>query len=199
MMRAQRAELRGAETGFSLVELLIAMSLFGIIITIIGSVIVSAITADRTVREVTGSTTDGQLVVNVIEETVRNSTAVRVTTAADGASVFATVRTVAGGTARCHAWFYDDGQGAVFERTSTTAITAPNPGAVGTEWTRISDGIERRDDASGNPVPVFALEGTRGLAVNFAVDGGSGSTSLFITAVTGRAAPPSPNASTPCF
>lgn len=188
---------RRNDAGFSLVELLVAMSLFGIIITIIGSVIISAITADRTVRDVTGSTTGGQLVVNIIEETVRNSTAVRVTTDADGVSTFATVRTTAGGSARCHAWFYDDETGAIYERTSTTAIAAPIGGAVGAEWTRISDGLEPRDDGTGTPIPVLAADGTRGLSVSFAVDGGSGTSSLFITTVTGRA--PQSNVSPQCF
>lgn len=189
--------LRRDDTGFSLVELLVAMSLFGIIITIVGSVIISAITADRTVREVTGSTTDGQLVVNIIEETVRNSTAVSVTTAADGVSTFATARTTAGGSARCQSWFYDDSQGAVFEQSSATAVAAPNPGAVGAEWIEVSAGISATDDGAGNPLPVFAVEGTRGLTVNFSVDGGSGTSSLFITTVTGRA--PQSNVSPQCF
>lgn len=191
------ARLRRDDSGFSLVELLVAISLFGIIITIVGSVIISAITADRTVRNVTGSTTGGQLVVNIIEGTVRNSTAVRVATDVDGVSTFATVRTTAGGSARCHAWFYDDETGAMYERSSTTAITAPIAGAVGTEWTRISDGLEPLDDGTGTPVPVLAAEGTRGLAVSFSVDGGSGTSSLFITTVTGRA--PQSNVSPQCF
>ena len=189
--------LRRDDAGFSLVELLVAMGLFGIIITIVGSVIISALTADRTVREVTGSTTDGQLVVNSIEGTVRNSTAVAVSIAADGVSTFATARTTAGGSARCQAWFYDDSLGAVFQRSSSTAIAAPNPGAVGTEWTHVSDGVAPVDDGSGTLLPVFALEGTRGLSVTFSVDGGSGTSSLFITTVTGRA--PQSNVSPTCF
>ena len=188
--------LRRDDTGFSLVELLVAMGLFGIIITIVGSMIVSAITADRTVREVTGSTTDGQLIVNVIEETVRNSTSLSVSTASDGVSTFAAVRTTAGGTARCQSWFYDASLDAIFARSSTSAVTVPIPGAVGSEWTQVTSGISAVDD-DGTPVPVFALEGTRGLSVSFSVDGGSGTSSLFITTVTGRA--PQSNVSPPCF
>lgn len=191
------ARLRRGDAGFSLVELIVAMGLFGIVITIVGSVIISAITADRTVRNVTGSTTDGQLVVNIIEETVRNSTAVFVVTAADGVSTFATARTTAGGSARCQSWFYDDQEGAVFERSSATAVAAPNPGAVGTEWTLVSQGLAPVEDGAGTPVAVFALDGTRGLSVNFTVDGGSGTSSLFITTVTGRA--PQSNVSPQCF
>lgn len=189
--------LRRDESGFSLVELLISMTLFGVVLTIVGSVIVSALTADRTVREVTGSTTNGQLVVNVIEQTVRNSTAIRLSTATDGVSRFMTVRTTAGGTARCQAWFYDNGQGAVFSRSSAAAITAPTPGAVGSEWTRISAGIVPITNSSGVAVPVFAAKGTRGATVSFAVAGNLGRSSLFITSSTGRA--PLSNASPQCF
>lgn len=189
--------LRRDDAGFSLIELLVAMGLFGIIITIVGSVIISALTADRTVREVTTSTTDGQLVVNIIEETVRNSTAVSVETAADGVSTFATARTTAGGTPRCQSWFYDDETGAVFERSSATAVDAPIPGAVSDEWTSVSQGLAPIVDDAGDPIPVFALAGTRGISVSFSVDGGSGTSSLFITTVTGRA--PLSNVSPQCF
>ncbi len=188
---------RSSDRGFSLIELLVAMSLFAVVITVVGSVIVSSLTADRTVREVTETTTNGQLTVNVIEETVRNSTAVSVDPDPDGVSVFATARTTAGGTARCQAWFYDNEVGTMFQRTSSTAIVPPAPGSVSSDWTVLSAGIAPIADDDGNPVPVFDLDGTRGLSVSFSVDGGSGTSSLFITTVTGRA-PPS-NVSPTCF
>ncbi|MBA4248302.1 MAG: hypothetical protein C0444_08420 [Microbacterium sp.] len=185
------------DRGFSLIELLVAMSLFAVVVTVVGSIIVSALTADRTVRDVTGSTTDGQLVVNVIEETVRNSTAVSIDPDADGSSIFAVARTTAGGAARCQAWFYDNEVGTIFERSSAVAIVPPAPGSVSTDWTAISSGVAPIVDNSGTAVPVFALDGTRGLAVSFSVDGGAGVSSLFITTVTGRA--PQSNVSPTCF
>ena len=189
--------LRSSDRGFSLIELLIAMSLFAVVVTVVGSIIVSSLTADRTVREVTGTTTNGQLIVNVIEETVRNSTAVSVDPDPDGVSVFAVARTTAGGTARCQAWVYDNEVGTVFQRSAATAIVPPSPGSVSADWTAISSGIAPIEDNSGTLVPVFALDGTRGLAVSFSVDGGSGTSSLFITTVTGRA--PQSNVSPTCF
>lgn len=185
------------DEGFSLVELLISIALFSVIMTIIGSIIVSSFQADRTVREVTGSTTDGQLVVNVIEQTVRNSTAILVLPASDGVSVFTTVRSTVGGTTQCAAWFFDAGSQSVFQRRSGTAIGAPLPGAVGSEWSVVSTGIVPDTDAGGTAYPVFAAEGARGLTVRFAVEGDSGPASLFITSVTGRA--PQANVSPQCF
>ncbi|MDX2024734.1 prepilin-type N-terminal cleavage/methylation domain-containing protein [Microcella sp.] len=188
---------RTADSGFSLIELLISMLLFAVVITIVGSIILSALSADRTVRDVTGSTTDGQLVVNVIEETVRNSTAVFVDPDADGASVFAVARTTAGGAARCQAWFYDNEVGVIYEQSSGAMIVPPTPGAVGADWTQLSAGVAPIDNGAGTVLPVIALDGTRGLALNFSVDGGAGVSSLFITSATGRA--PQSNVSPACF
>lgn len=188
---------RVSDRGFSLMELLIAMSLFAVVVTVVGSIIVSALTADRTVRDVTGSTTDGQLVVNVIEETVRNSTAVSIDPDPDGSSIYAVARTTAGGAARCQAWFYDNETGTIFGRTSAVTIVPPTPGSVSSDWTALSAGVAPIVDNSGVAVPVFALDGTRGLAVSFSVDGGAGVSSLFITTATGRA--PQSNVSPTCF
>lgn len=185
------------DRGFSLVELLIASALFGVVITIVASVVISAINADRAVRDVTGSTTDGQLAVNVIEQTVRNSTAIQVAPVSGGESVTVLLRTTAGGAARCHAFFYDDTLGQILQRSSTTAITAPTPGAAGSEWTVVSAGIEPIIGSGGTPEPVFAAQGARGVALNFTVDGDAGPASLFVTAATGRG--PLSNASPQCF
>lgn len=185
------------DRGFTLIELLIASALFGIVITIVASVVISAIQADRTVRDVTGSTTDGQLVANSVEQIVRNSTAVQVAPISGGQSVTVRVRTTAGGTARCHAFFYDATLGQVYQRSSTSLITAPTPGAVGSEWSVVSAGIEPVIGSGGTPRPVFAAQGTRGVAVNFTVDGDAGPASLFVTAATGRG--PQSNASPQCF
>jgi len=185
------------DRGFSLVELLIASALFGVVITIVASVVISAINADRAVRDVTGSTTDGQLAVNVIEQTVRNSTAIQVAPVSGGESVTVLLRTTAGGAARCHAFFYDDTLGQILQRSSTTAITAPTPGAAGSEWTVVSAGIEPIIGSGGAPEPVFAAQGARGVALNFTVDGDAGPASLFVTAATGRG--PLSNASPQCF
>ncbi|MFL0711726.1 MAG: type II secretion system protein J [Microcella pacifica] len=75
---------RPTDAGFTLVELLISAALTSVVIIVIGGVLVSSMQADETVRTVTTSTTDGQLVANVIDGGMRNSTAVAVSTAADG-------------------------------------------------------------------------------------------------------------------
>ncbi len=192
-----RPLLTSADRGFTLVELLVSMALLSVVVTVVGGIIVSSLQADRTIREVTTSTTDGQLVVNVIEQTARNSTAVAVLPDPDGASVLAVVRTTAGGTARCVAWFFDAGAEAIFQRDSTTVISAPSPGALGSEWREVSGGIVQDVDSSGSPYPVLEAEGTQGLSVRFAVQGGSNASTLFITTVTGRA--PQSNVSPQCF
>jgi prepilin-type N-terminal cleavage/methylation domain-containing protein len=197
LLTEPRRALRRDDRGFSLIELLIASALFGVVITIVASVVISAINADRTVRDVTGSTTDGQLAVNVIEQTVRNSTAIQVAPVAGGDSITVRLRTTAGGAARCHAFFYDHTLGQILQRSSTTTIPLPTPGAASSEWTVVSGGIEPITGSGGTPEPVFAAQGTRGLAMSFTVDRESGPASLFVTAATGRG--PLSNASPSCF
>ena len=128
---------------------------------------------------------------------MRNSTALRVTTNVDGVSTFVAVRTTAGGVARCHAFFFDSSASALYERTSTTAITAPTPGAVDSAWTQLGASIKPVVATSGTRTPVFTAQGTRGLAISFTVDRPTGPASLFVTAVTGRA--PLANVSPQCF
>lgn len=185
------------DRGFTLVELLITMGLFAIIMTIVGSMIVSSLTADRTVRDVTSSTTNGQLAASVITQTVRNSTAVQVVPVTGQQSVTIRLRTTAGGAARCHAFFFDATLGQIFQRTSTSAITAPTPGAVGSEWDVVSAGIVPRTGNGGAAIPVFSAQGTRGVALSFSVEGDTGPASLIVTAATGRG--PLSNASPQCF
>lgn len=184
------------DRGFTLVELIISLSILTVVTTIVGSMIISSLRAESTVRDVTGTTTDGQLAVNVIEQTVRNSTAIRVTPAADGVSVHVALRSTVGGTARCHAFFYDAPSDRIFQRSSTSAISAPLPGEVGAEWTVVSAGIVPHVTGSVT-APVFAAEGTRGLTVSFTVDSASGPGALFVTTATGRG--PQSNASPQCF
>ena len=118
---------RPTDAGFTLVELLISAALTSVVIIVIGGVLVSSMQADETVRTVTTSTTDGQLVANVIDGGMRNSTAVAVSTAADGVSSFAVARVVGASGPECVAWFYDAEIDTIFRRTSSSAITAPEP------------------------------------------------------------------------
>jgi type II secretory pathway pseudopilin PulG len=188
---------RPTDAGFTLVELLISAALTSVVIIVIGGVLVSSMQADETVRTVTTSTTDGQLVANVIDGGMRNSTAVAVSTAADGVSSFAVARVVGASGPECVAWFYDAEIDTIFRRTSSSAITAPEPGSVGADWIPLSGGIVPDVDGSGTEYPVFAAEGARGLGLRYAVETGSGPSSLFITTITGRA--PSTNVSPQCF
>ena len=188
---------RPADDGFTLVELLVSSALVSVVIIVLGGVLVSSMRADETVRTVTTSTTDGQLVANVIDGGMRNSTAVSVSTASDGVSSLAVARVAGASGAECVAWFYDAEVDTIFSRTSPTAISAPEAGSVGVEWIPLSDGIVPDVDGAGTEYPVFAADGARGLALRYAVETGSGPSSLFITTITGRA--PSTNVSPQCF
>jgi len=188
---------RRLDAGFTLVELIISSALISVVIVVVGGVLVSSMRADETVRTVTTSTTDGQLVANVIDSGMRNSTAVSVSIASDGVSSFAVARVAGASGAECVAWFYDAELDTVFRRVSPSAITAPEPGSVSSDWVPLSAGIVPDVDDAGTEYPVFAADGARGLTLRYAVEAGGGPSSLFITTITGRA--PSTNASPQCF
>lgn len=197
MVAPSDKNLRIDQAGFTLVELIISMALFSVIMVVLGGVLISSLQADRTVRQVTTSTTEGQLVMNTIDQVTRNATAVRVVEDADGTSVFAVVRSTAGGAAQCVAWFYDAPTKTVFQQRAASAITAPIAGAVGSEWDVLGTGIVPDQDPSGTEYPVLEAQGTLGITARFAVEGGTNETSLFITSVTGRV--PQPNVGPQCF
>jgi prepilin-type N-terminal cleavage/methylation domain-containing protein len=188
---------RRPDAGFTLVELLISASLMSIVIVVVGGVLISSMRADETVRTVTTSTTDGQLVANVIDAGMRNSTAVSVSTASDGVSSFAVARVAGASGAECVGWFYDAATDTVFRLASPTAIAAPEPGSVSSDWVPLSGGIVPDVDSAGTEYPVFTADGARGLTLRYALEAGGGPSSLFITTITGRA--PSTNASPQCF
>ncbi len=185
------------DDGFTLVELMVAIALFSLVMIAVGGVLISSLRADSTVRSVTTSTTDGQLAVSVIQNAVRNSSAVFVEASDDGDSFFATVRTVTGSAPRCVAWFYDATDSTLYQQQSTSEIDPPEPGSLGGEWTAMSSGIVADVTAAGVPQAVFEAAGTRGLNVRFTAEAEIGAGSLFSTTITGQA-PPS-NESPQCF
>ena len=184
-----------SDEGFTLMELLISAALMVVVIIVVGGVLVSSMRAETTVRTTTTSTTDGQLAVNVITAGVRSSTAISTSTV--GESSFAVVRTVHLGTVRCQAWFHDASTDTLYERTGTSAITAPAEGSLSSEWRVLAEGVVPQLDGAGVPSPVLASSGSRGLTLRFGVGEGTAADAVFVTTTTGRA--PLMNASPACF
>lgn len=135
------------DSGFSLVEMLVASALFAFITTGIVGVILVSTNAQRTVSTVTASTTDAQLVANEIDNRIRNSSEFQVTTS--GTTQLLVARVAGTGTTitwRCYGWYYSATDGGVIRMTSTatgTQITMPTA-TQAASWTLLLSGVTPR-------------------------------------------------------
>ena len=122
------------------------------ILTILGGMLISGLTVERTVTRASDETRLGQLISRSIEKGVRNATAFKVesvgsdqilrTRSAD-VNVSGATTTV---TWRCMAWYYRASDGAVFSTTRTDGAVS-KPGTVApatplTAWTYYGSGVK---------------------------------------------------------
>lgn len=155
------------EEGFTLVELIVYMMLLGLVMTVVGSLIITGIRGQRQIEGTSTASNAGQLIAQSIGTGVRNAAAVKVhaATAAGQLAQAKVGSTNAAGdvTWRCQSWFYSTVDKAVYARSSTSgAVTAPTAGFSG--WTLLADRVSL---ASGVTAP-FTAAGA-GLAVDFVV------------------------------
>ena len=117
--------LRDESSGFTLIELVVASSLTVIISIVIGSMLISTLGSEKTVRTTTQATSSGQLVAQSIDKGVRNATWIDLT--ASSGEYFLTVRTASSTatvTYRCQAWYITPA-GTAYMQSSPTKITKP--------------------------------------------------------------------------
>lgn len=178
------ARERTQEGGFTLVELVISGMLVSVVVLVVGGILVSSYRAESVVRSVTTSTTDAQLAVNVMESTIRNASAVRVS-GATGGSQLAQVRVVSATGPSCVSWYYHAPTEAIYERRGTSAVGAPSESAVAPSgWTLLIDGVT---PAQGSAVLVEA--GGQGLGLRILKSSNDTQATVISTTVTGRVPP----------
>ena len=178
-MRRLARRLRDESSGFTLIELLVASSLTVIIAIVIGSMLMSTLGSEKTIRSTTQATSAGQLVAQSIDKGVRNATWIDLT-AASG-EYFLTVRTASSTatvTYSCQAWYFTPG-GSAYVKSSPTKITKPTGGNV-TGWTLLTTGIQQAGTAS-----VLARTG-REVTITFEVDAGEAQDVLIRTSALSR-------------
>lgn len=134
------------DAGLTLVEFVVAAALFGLVISVIGGIMVSLFTTERTVSGATEGATSAQLTATAIGDQVRNSAGFRVIDVVDSDDQLLVARVADSGADlewRCVAWYVDasdDGQ----IRTTTTAdgvaIDVPTSAQLAT-WTLLLDGV----------------------------------------------------------
>lgn len=135
--------LEESEEGFTLIELLVYALLLAGVLAIVGGMILSALTASKTVVSITDTSTAGQLVAKSVVTGIRNSSDFRLTNPVgdDQLLVARTASSDATLTWTCFAWYYsaaDDGS--VRFTTSPTTILPPTPEELAT-WTLLTKGV----------------------------------------------------------
>ena len=178
-MSAFARRVRDDSSGFTLIELVVASSLTVIVAVVIGSILISTLGSEKTIRTTTQATSAGQLVAQSIDKGVRNATWIDLT-AASG-EYFLTVRTAsqtAVVTYRCQAWYITPA-GVAYMTSSPTKITKPSDGNV-TGWTLLTTGIHQSGTAS-----VLSRAG-REVTITFEVDAGEAQDVLITTSALSR-------------
>ena len=171
--------LRDESSGFTLIELVVASSLTLIIAIVIGSILMSTLGSEKTIRTTTQATSNGQLVAQSIDKGVRNATWIDLT-AASG-EYFLTVRTASSTatvTYSCQAWYITPA-GSAYVQNSPTKITKPTAGNV-SGWTLLTTGVQQVGTTS-----ILSRTG-REVTITFEVDAGEAQNVLITTSALSR-------------
>ena len=182
------------DAGFTLPEMLVSMLIFSLLAMMAGGVIISTSLAERTIRSVTGGTTEGQLAVDSIETGIRNSSAFKVVAVGTDQLVLARIPRGANNVIyNCAAWYFDSGTGTgtgtISYKESSTTIATPSASVLST-WTQLASKV---DTASGT---AFIVNGDT-LEIVYEVSAGTDYPPTTInTSVNSRA---EVTESSPCF
>lgn len=193
MMRRSRA----SESGFSLIELTVAIGLGVVVLAIVGGMLMNAITTQSRVQEAARSSNTGQLVANALTGDVRAARVITTTPpTADTCLLRLTVVSNALTTpmsVQYVAWYF--GNGEVRSTRSASAIPVPASPTSVANWTLLAQGVQKVGS-----VPVFSTSGSD-VVLNLKVAGIAGAPVLIQTTVSSKQPmpTPSPGASTPCL
>jgi prepilin-type N-terminal cleavage/methylation domain-containing protein len=187
---------RSSEAGFTLVELLVYISLLGVVLTIVGGILISSTSAEKSVRGIAEATDVAQLVSLSVEKGVRNSVALKLTST-DAMQFFA-VKTPGAQTSvawSCQAWYYIEADDALYTTTSPARLDPPATVAQRVTWMLLGTGVRPASAAR-----IFTEAGATGVDLNFQVDAGDTDPVSIQTTVFSRGVPPDPATSAlACF
>ena len=184
-----RLALKRDDAGFTLIELLIYVSLMVVVVTLVGAILLTALTGQKDITDSSSGSTGGQLVTQSISSNVRSATAIHVTTISSSRELLQVSTPGRGATAapKCVALYFttDDG-GAVFTKTSSTTIAAPT-GSNPSGWTKLAEGLVK-SARSGAPTTILSANAsmTTSVSYEFAISNGSGKPQLFASTITSR-------------
>ncbi len=156
------------DDGFTLIEVLVALMLTSLVITVIGGLFVSVTKTQQTVDAVTSSTTSGQQDATTVTDRVRNGSGFVLTDS--GADQLVVARSAGTGSVinwTCYAWYYSASSKSIRMTTSApgTKIAVPTPAQLA-GWTLLVSGVTPRSGSQ-----VFTSTGTQ-LSLEFNAQAG---------------------------
>lgn len=181
------AEPLDKDDGITLVELLVYTILLAIVLIITGSLLISTLHSQRTVREQTEASTTGQVALRLIERSVRNSVTHEMPNDFDNNLLVTKVRVGQDPTLpsswECRAWLFDPDTGDLrFVRVPATGtpLTAGLTPPVDTSgWELVFEQVSK---VPGENFFDFVPFG--GVKVSFDVDAGDSKVSFRSTAIS---------------
>jgi prepilin-type N-terminal cleavage/methylation domain-containing protein len=154
------AQDRG-DRGFTLIELIITVALFTVVLTVTGTILVSALKVQSGVSSLGGASNGAQLVIRSLQRGIGNASAFKAEApTADGQLLRA--RVAVGGTSgapsfTCVAWYYSAAKSALRTTSSTTgAVPVPTATTLPT-WTLLATQVK----AAAGATQVFTGAGTQ--------------------------------------
>jgi type II secretory pathway pseudopilin PulG len=173
-LRERRDE---SEAGFTLPELLVYCILLAVVMTAIGSLLISSLRTERTVDRVVSASTEAQIAIKSIQYGVRNASA-HVLPTLTNANQLLLARVAKPDVAdlewSCRAWYYDAVKHEIRYRESDLAIAEPSSAEL-KNWTLLADEVT---PMSGTKI--FGLSGTQEVTVGFTVATGGDDPSVDI-------------------
>lgn len=135
---------RDSETGITLVELLLYMSLSVIVLAVAMAMLINSTNAQKQVNGAVAAASKGQLIIGSVQAGVRNASQVQLT--AGAGTQLLMVRTAGGQTPvqwSCQAWYFTTGGGGTLytKRVPATAAMAPPNAGTLPSWTLLGTGI----------------------------------------------------------
>lgn len=144
-----------SDSGLTLIELMIAGLILSVVLLAIGGIMISILTAQKTVADVTQTATSAQTTATAIATGVRNASDVRLSAPATGDQllVVRSANTTSTLSWSCRAWYYSAATDTIRTKVTTgTAIRAPSSSDLAT-WSVLVTEVTPRSGNTG----VFAV------------------------------------------
>ena len=190
---------RGDQRGFTLVELLMYISLSIIVALITGGLLITGLRTQEATGSVTDAANTAQQIVRSVQAGVRNASAITVSSDATAGTQLLLARTVGNDPlstiASCQAWYYTPLNGGAVYTTRTTPaslISLPSGGPQGI-WSLLGVGVTPSDPITGK---VFMAPNNGRVEITFDVAAGR---HPYVLVNTMTYTPQSATVSAPCF